>query len=181
MQREDFEQLKNFILDKNEYFSYGFANAYKDETSNSIWVDKDSDKLKLLSADNLGNYFYLKAEPSAKYIPKEKERLSDVGTQRLSFLDQHTIHLIAIVSKADSYLLIENLRNTFMMFEPFSVVCISSIAHREDIIISELQGLESRDIQATLQRLCTETIVKMTLEVSKVFVPSNCIVNPIKN
>lgn len=181
MQREDFEQLKNFILDKNEYFSYGFANAYKDDVSHSIWVDKGSDKLKLLPADNLGDYFYLKAEPSVKYIPKEKERLSDVGTQRLAFLDQHTVHLIAVVAKADSYLLIENLRNTFMMFEPFSVVPAQSTMHREDIIVSELQGLESRDIQATLQRLCTETIVKMTLEVSKVFVPSNCIINPIKS
>jgi hypothetical protein len=60
------------------------------------------------------------------------------------------------------------------------VVPISSQWNREIVIADELQGMKQDDIRASLQRLKNETIVKLQLSVSKEYVPSNCIVNPIK-
>lgn len=50
MKTGDFEQLKDFILDKNTYFSTGFANAVKDAEIQAIVV-KDGNEMKRLLPD----------------------------------------------------------------------------------------------------------------------------------
>ena len=37
----DFTALKDFILEHNNYFSTGYANAYKDENTHAVWVKSD--------------------------------------------------------------------------------------------------------------------------------------------
>ncbi|MBZ0099512.1 MAG: hypothetical protein K8F30_10525, partial [Taibaiella sp.] len=87
MLQQDFEQLKDFILLRNTYFNTGFANAYKDDTTHAVWVRQGSDMKRLLPADTLGNYFYLRNDAWMKHEAKEPERMTDTGTQRLTFLD----------------------------------------------------------------------------------------------
>lgn len=175
MQQKDFETLKDFILQKNSYFSAGFANAFKDETTRTILVQDGSDMKMLLPNDTLGNYFYLRNDSSFSYDAAEAQRLADGGSQRLSFNDMILVYLVAVVKNADAYLLIENLRNTCMLYDDMNVQPVSSVWKRELVLIEELQKMKADDIAASLQRLKDETIVKISLAVSKLFIPANCI------
>lgn len=180
MQKQDFELLRSFIHNKNNYFHHGFANAFRSDATGAIWVQKYNDMQCLLPDDTLGNYFYMRAEQTVKHEPQPAERLSDGGTQRLSFLDSATVYLVAIVHNADEYLLIENLRNAAMAYEDMNVIPTSSNSNREYVIADELSKMRTDDVMAALKRLTTQTVVRLTLQVSKTFVPSNCIVNPVK-
>lgn len=180
MQKQDFEQLRSHIHNRNNYFHHGFANAFRSDATGAIWVQKYDDMQCLMPDDTLGNYFYLRNEQLVKHEPREAERLSDGGTQRLSFLDSTTAYLVAIVHNADEYLLIENLRNAAMAYEDMNVIPLSSNSNREYIIADELSKMRTEDMQAVFKRLTTQTIVRLTLQVSKTFIPSNCIVNPVK-
>lgn len=178
MIQDDFEQLKDFILLKNKYFQRGFANAYKDDVTNDVWVKDGKDMKKLLPADSMGNYFYMRNEAWLKHEAKEPERLTDTGSQRLTFLDTMNLQLVAIVNNADAYLLIENLRNTALMYEKLNVVPVTSSWNREQVVATELSKMKIGDVHAALQRLKNETIIRLSLSVSKMFIPANCITEP---
>lgn len=180
MQQADFEKLKAYILERNTYFSKGFANASKDELTGKVLVGNGSDKLVLLPADTLGNYCYIRNDAQMKHVPQETQRLTDSGTRRLTFNDTITAYLVAIVKNADAYLLIENLKNTCMAYANMNVVPVNSSWNREQVLYDELQGMKQDDIRAALQRLKQETVVRLQLVISKEYIPSNCIVNPIK-
>ena len=179
MKQQDFEELKDFILSKNEYFTEGFAFAYKDDITHTVQVKGAKDVKRLLPSDVLNNYFYLRNEPQLKHEPKDSERLTDNGAQRLTFLDTQIIHLVAIVNNADAYQLVENIRNTAMMYEAFNVRPMTTSWNREQIVFSELSKMGAVDVNAALQRLKNETVVRIQLSISKIHIPSSCITNPI--
>lgn len=179
MQQKNFEDFKDFILSKNAYFTQGFALAYKDDVTHTVQVREGKDVKRLLPADTLSNYFYLRNEPQLKHESKEPERLTDNGTQRLTFLDTQVAHLVAVVNYADAYQLVENLRNTAMMYEGLSVRPTATSWNREQIVTSELFNMSQADITAALQRLKDETVVHVQLVISKTYIPTNCIINPI--
>jgi hypothetical protein len=181
MLQQDFEQLKDFILQKNPYFSKGFANAYKDDTTNAVFVKDGKDIQRVMHADTLGNYFYLRNDAWTKHETKEPERLTDTGAQRLTFLDTMSVQLVAIVSNADAYKLIDNLRNTAMMYPKLDVIPVASSWNREQVVSTELAKMTAEDIHAALQRLSNETIVRIALSVCKSFAPVNCIIDPFNN
>ena len=179
MLQQDFEHLKDFILEQNEYFNNGYANAYKDDITHAIIVKQGKYIERVLPADKLGNYFYLRNDAWTKYEAKEKERLTDTGSQRLTFLDTMSVQLVAVVKDADPYLLIENLRNTAMMYRGMNVEPVTGSWNREQVIITELAKMPVDDVSAALKRLTNETIVRVALSVSKVFIPGNCITSPL--
>lgn len=178
MLHHDFEQLKDFILENNNYFRAGFANAYKDDVSNAVWVKEGKDFKKLLPTDTLGNYFYLRNDAWLRHETKEPERLMDTGTQRLAFLDTMSVQLVAVVNSADAYKLIQNLRNTVMMYSALNVVPVTTSWNREQVVSTELAKMPMEDVNVALQRLKDETIVRLALSVSKSFIPSDCIIEP---
>lgn len=178
MQYHDFEQLKDFILAQNTYFLHGFANAYKDDTTHAVWVKNGKDMQCVMPADTLGNYFYLRNDAWLKHEAREPERLTDTGTQRLAFLDTMSTQLVAVVANADACKLIHNLRNTVMMYDKLNVVPVTSSWNREQVVATELAKMRVEDINASLQRLKDETIVRIGLSVSKSFIPSDCITEP---
>lgn len=180
MNKADFEAFKYFILGKNPYFNRGFANVYKDDTTKAICAREGKDFTVVFPSDTLGNYFYLRNDTGLKHEAMPAERVSDNGTQRLMFLDSMTLQLVAVVKNADEHLLIENLRNTAMQYQLLYAEPLSSKWNREQVVIEELAGMKSEDIQAALQRLKNETIVRLSLKLSKVFVPGNCINDPVK-
>lgn len=180
MQACDFEALKDFILGKNTYLHNGYANAFKDDVTKRILAAKGSDYISLLPDDTRGNYCYLRNDTIMQFTPQLQERLTDAGTQRLSFLDNIIVALVAVVHNADALKLVENLRNTCMVYEGLNVQPLSANWNREQVITEELAGMKAEDIAATLKRLKDETIVKLNLRVSKLFVPSACIVDVCK-
>lgn len=178
MLSEDFEELKDFILQQNPYFNTGYANAYKDDTTHAVWVRQGKDLQRIMPADINGNYFYLRNDSWLKHEAKEPERLTDGGSQRLSFLDMMSVQLVAVVNNADAYKLVQNLRNTAMLYSKLNVVPVSSSWNREQVVATELAKMRIEDVNATLQRLRDETIVRLSLNVSKLFIPANCIIEP---
>ncbi len=178
MLQQDFEELRDHILQQNKYFNKGFANAFKDETTNAIFIKEGKDLRRVMYTDGLGNYFYLRSDAWTKHEAKEPERLTDNGIQRLSFLDTMSVQLVAVVNNADAYRLIENLRNTVMLYEPLSILPVTSSWNREQVVATELSKMPMEDINAALQRLTDETIVRLSLSVSKIFIPDNCISEP---
>lgn len=178
MLQQDFEKLKEHILAENKYFRAGYANAYKDDTTHEIWVREGKDVKRIMPADSLDNYFYLRNEAWTKYEAKEPQRLTDTGTQRLSFLDTMSVQLVAVVNNADAYRLIENLRNTVLMYEGLNVVPVTGSWNREQVVATELAKMRIEDVNGALQRLKDEIIIRLSLSVSKNFIPANCISEP---
>lgn len=172
--------FKDYILSKNTYFDKGYANAFKDENTSGIYVRDNSSLISLFPNDRLGNYFYLRNDTTLQFTLRAQENLTDFGLGRLGFLDTMTVYLVAIVKNADVHTIINNLRNTAMMYNKISVVPISAIWNREQIVIEELRGLEPAEIAGTLQRLKNEIIVRLQFTISNVFAPSKCIDNPCK-
>lgn len=177
MQACEFEALKDFILAKNTYLHNGYANAFKDDVTKRILATKGSDYINLLPDDTKGNYCYLRNDTIMQFTPQLQERLTDAGTQRLSFLDNIIVTLVAVVQDADALKVVENLRNTCMMYEALNVQSLSANWNREQVITEELNGMRAEDIAAALKRLKDETIVKLTLRISQLFTPSSCIVD----
>lgn len=180
MQSCDFEALKDFILGKNTYLNSGYANAFKDDATKRILAVKDSDYISLLPDDTKGNYCYLRNDTIMQFTPQLQERLTDAGTQRLSFLDNIIVTLVAIVHDADALKIVENLRNTCMTYGALNVQPLSANWNREQVMTEELNGMRAEDIAAALKRLRDETIVKLTLRISQIFTPSSCIVDVCK-
>lgn len=178
MLKDDFELLKDFILEQNSYFNAGFANAFKDEVNGMVFAMDGKDRKPLLPADNMGNYFYLRNDTWARHEAKETEKITDTGTQRLTFLDTMSVQLVAVVNRADAYRLIENLRNTALMYQQLNVVPVTSSWSREQVLATELARMRPEDVNATLQRLKEETIVRLALAVSTTYIPSTCIAQP---
>lgn len=176
----DFEQLKDYILSKNTYLHRGFAHAYKDTVLHAIHVKDGNGLINVLPNDSFWNYFYLRNEHGIRHEALPAERLSDSGAQRLSFLDTITVYLVVVVKDAEPFQLIENLRNTAMGYPSLNVIPVSSNWNREQVLMEELAGRKQDEVLAVLQRLTNETIVKLTLNISKQFVPGNCINNPCK-
>jgi hypothetical protein len=175
MLHQDFEQLKDFILARNNYFNKGYANAFKDTATNAVCIKQGGDMQVLLPNDTLGNYCYLRSDQQLKYEAQFVERATDNNAQRLTFTDTVTVYLVAIVKDADPHLLLQNLRNTVMMYTALNVVPVAGNYNREQVVAEELSRMKHEDVSAALQRLKDETIIKLTLSVSKSFIPSNCI------
>jgi hypothetical protein len=173
---QHFENLKEFILSKNAIFHKGFANAYRDELRNAIYARTEQELIAVLPNDSLGNYFYLRHEDTIQHEALQAERLADSGSGRLSFLDIATIQLVAMADKACAYTMVENLRNTLMMYEGMNAQPTSSLVESSKVIMAELPRNEQQ--LAILQRLKNETIVRITIKATTLFTPSNCINNP---
>lgn len=174
MNKLDFEQLADYILLCHKDFTKGFANAFKDDINNAIWVRYGFDPKCLLPSDVYAGYFYLRNDSAFKYEPKQDERITDSGTQRLTFLDSITVNLVALIDNADEFDLIEKLRDICMSYEEMNVIPSSANWSREQIIADELKGMQRDDVSAVLQRLRNHTVVRLVLNVSKPFVANNC-------
>jgi hypothetical protein len=177
MVSNDFELLKDYIIDRNKYFNRGFANAFTNEKNGRVLVKNGRDYMELLPSDRLSNYFYLRNDPTIKHALGA--RLEDFGGI-YSYNDTLNICLVAVVNDADAYQLINNLRNTVLFYKPLSITATQSAFNRIQVLSSELKGVEEEDLIGALQRLKNETIVSVTLQVTKEFNPNRCIENPCK-
>jgi hypothetical protein len=180
MQACDFEAIKDFILSKNTYLHHAYANAYKDERTKMLLAKNWHDVISMLPDDTKGNYCYLRVDTTIKHEPQVQERVSDNGAQRLVFLDTVTLYLVVVVDDADAYKLLNNLRNTCMMYEDMDLQPTASNWNREQILMEEMAGMRGEDITAALQRLKNETIVKLTIKASAQYIPSTCITDTCK-
>jgi len=173
-----FEQLRDFIKLKNPCFQTGYANAYKDSLTSGIYAKTEKGIKSIFPNDNDGNYFYLRSDPNATF--NSKTGLTDCGIGRFNFDDRLSVYLVAIVRDADSYALIENLRNTALLFGGANAIPTGAMWQRENVVITEMQGFEPEEVSKALQRLKKETIVRITLQFNTEFIPNTCLIDPCK-
>lgn len=177
----DLIAFKDYILTENTYFKSGYANAVKDLETNRLFAYDDKGKrVEIFPTDNKGNYFFLRSDGDFRFDPRAAEKVADCKAQRVSFLDSLTIQLIAVMNKADEFILIENLRNTCMGYTALDVIPTAASYNRENIVTQELRGLKRPDIDAALARLKNQSIVRLTITVYKLFIPGNCVTDPCK-
>ncbi len=174
----NFEDLRDYILDKNPYFKQGFANAFKVKNigndSNGVIFSKNKggDLVAVSPQDTFGNYFYLRNE--------EGINLKAVGQMTAEYplyTDEITVHCVGFLKDADSFLVVNNVRNTLLMYKnnAFRAFPNKSVWNREQIIIEELSGVRDEDIAAALQRLNNYTVFKITFVLTAPFIVSTCI------
>jgi len=178
MTTKDFEGLRDYILSKNKYFSNGFFNAFTDSKSNSVYAYENGVLKSIFPEDNLGNYFYLRNDPNVKF--SAKTGYEDCGVGKLNFDDSLTVYLVAIVNDADEFELINNLRNTVLSAKSLIAIPTAAMWQTENVLIDEMKGFEDSEIIDALARLKNQKMVKLTLTISKEYVPNTCITNPCK-
>jgi hypothetical protein len=178
MTSQDLESFKDFILERNPYFSTGYANAFKDGETSGIYARVNGNLKSIFPDDRVGNYFYLRNDPNAQFI--SKSGLSDCGSDKAIYDDRLTVYLVAIVNDADEFSLISNLRNTSLLNKGMIVIPTGAMWLRENVVLTEMSGFEDEDKMKALARLKGQTIVRLQLQVTKEFIPSKCIINPCK-
>lgn len=173
----DFEALRDFILLKNPYFQKGFANAFKENVTNTVLSRQKSGDLLIVSPqDSYGNYFYIRNDEGIVHQPKQGIMQSGAG--RTSYMDTLRVNIVGIIKDGDPLLVTDNIINTFAMYDPGKdtiITLVSSNWNREQIIISELAGMEANDIAGALQRLGSHLVFRTTALFQKLRVPTSCI------
>lgn len=176
MRTADFEALKNHILKLNGYFTTGFANAFKDTQTSAIYTRVNGNLKAIFPEDRLGNYFYIRNEPQATFTAKLG--YEDCGPGRAAYDDRLTAYLVAIVQDGDEYEMIANLRNSVLRYKEMFVVPVGAIWQRENVVITEMQGFEDSEILTALTNLKGQAIVRVQLQITKEYLPNNCITEP---
>lgn len=169
MTRSDLTAFMKHILDNNDYFAAGYANVYRDEQGRVL-----SGETLLMPNDTLGNYFYLRHDGDGRLTAKVSERAADCGPARVAFDDTITMQIIAVVKDADEFIVRNNLINTCMTYG-VSVIPTSFNLSREQIVAAELRGMPATGIQAALARLGDWSIIRLTINFLKQYIPSNCV------
>lgn len=178
MTSNDWEDLKTYILSRNEYFTIGFANAFKDGESSHIYAKTKGGLKAIFPEDTLGNYFYLRTDPSVSFI--QKVGYEDCGAGK-SILDYRAVlFIVCVIKDADEYTIIQNLINTCVGFKSMNIIPVSAIWLRENVVLAEMSGFDEEKILRTLTRLKSETIVRIQFQANKEYIPNTCINNPCK-
>jgi hypothetical protein len=180
MTSKDFESLRDHILTLNPYFTLGFANAYKDTLTDAIYSREKGNTKVVFPEDRLGNYFYLRNDPNSSFVSTQGTQ--DCAFGKASYDDRLTVYLVAIVSNADEFELINNLRNSCLRFGNMNVIPTNAMWQRENVMLTEMQGFDESEIAKALTNLKNDTtIVRIQLQITKQFIPSKCINNPCKD
>lgn len=178
MTTKDFDRIKDYILAKNKYFTAGFANAFTDTLTEGVYTRVNGDLKSIFPDDRLGNYFYLRNDPSVTFTAKPGYQ--DCGPGKAIYDDRFTVYLLASVRDADELTLLNSLRNTLVGYKDAVIVPVSAITQRENAVITEMAGFEEETIVSALEDLKKETIIRIQLQVTMEYIPNNCIISPCK-
>lgn len=163
-------ELRDYVLEKNTYFSKGFSLVYQDE---GVWYGED-DKTAVFPADNIGNYFYFRLPSDVGLAINDAYKIGNCLTPVVA---SASVIVVAFVKDADTDLLVTNLVNTFQ--SKSGVGFNSAIISNEKAVRQELSFLSGDNLNSALARIPKNTAivsVNITLTVPLAF--NNCIVQP---
>lgn len=179
--KQHLDKLAAHILAQNPYLSCGYGLAWIDPQKGGVYGYKsaakgDFERVAVFPNDRGGPCFYLRPEMQANYRESEETSLSDCAS---GTMQENSVFLVAFVDRADPYELIENLLHTLAAFS--GVRLSGSDWNRESVAIRELQGLDKKDIEATLARLGRYAIVSVsfTLSTPILFQGQSCRQSPV--
>lgn len=161
-------ELKDYILQYNTYFSKGFADVY--QTPTGIIANSEP----VFPADNLGAYFYLRIPDrlSTDFASAYKVDDCDAG-----FALTAAMVLVACVPQGDRDVLLNNMLTTLQKFAGVRVT--GAISKGEYVIKQELALRDKEEIENAMQNMNT-TIVSVLFTFSAIVKPQklNCLPNP---
>lgn len=178
MTSEDFISLKDFILEKNTYLNKGYHDAFRDK--GKILSPKGKDFISVFPADTKGDFLYLRVDGEISANENSGGKTMGCGTGRIMFEDTTTVYLVAIVNDAEPFKLLNNLRNTCMLFSEMSVVPNQFLLVKEEVVRAEMTGAKSTEIDTALKNLKSQTIIRLRLSITKNYTAKDCITNPCK-
>lgn len=183
MIKADLNTLTDYILSKNSYLDKGYYNAYKDDDTKQVFVDKDSgDKYSVFLNDNKGNYFYIRDNGRIKNNASFSQRITDCSSPRLTYQDTLDAYIVLILeSKYDPYIVMNNIRNTLSGYSDLNVILKDTETNKETVVSSEMSGAKAEDLKSALQRLKGKTVLRMRMDIIKIVIPNDCILNPCIN
>lgn len=181
MTAQDFISFRDFVLSKNTYLQTGYALAFKEGTTNTIFERSGTDFKAVFPRDDKANYFYLRVDSPVSFTPNINKRSTDSGPGRIGFDDSLQVQLVAIVRDADEWTVLNNLRNTAMQYTGMDMIPTAGLTIRELVVLQELAGVEDDTMLKALANLKNQTIVRLTLTIRKEYIPSSCINTPCKN
>ncbi len=179
MFKQALNRIKAHIEATNPYFQHGFAAAWQDEETGGIFARDRSELASIFPSDRLGDYFYLRDEKTAAIAGGPQHSTGGCCPDGGATLTG-SVHLVAIVRKADADVLAENLINALALHTDDAISLTSVLWNREDVTEREMERANKEDFFAALQRLTDETIVSITfsLSVEMDFRAADCFPNP---
>ena len=179
MWHKELNNLKDFILENNKYFSEGFADCWQDPIEGKIYRGFGEQTATVFPADNLGNYFYLR--PAQKLNFKINSAYAVSETTK-GYEINESIILVACVQKADNDILLKNILYTLNGFFGNKVAFQSAVYENNAVVIQELSKLSKQERITALSRVPSNTtFVSVTFGLFEGFIQQNltCLKNPI--
>jgi hypothetical protein len=161
--------LKDYIAQKNTYFTTSYDDVYMDETTGIV-----ANSLPVFPNDKLGNYFYLRLPNQSRFDYNPVNRITDCSNTPAVVSE---ITLVACARNASADRLMTNLLNTISSYN--ADVRFTTCTYRsEDVVLRELSRMKKENIDAALQRLGNHTIVSVNFSLSVNFTLTKCILDP---
>lgn len=171
MLKSHIEDIKDYMLEENDYFQNGFCNVYQNEEKGVVL----SGDVPVFSAD-FGNYFYLRLPTNVSFTNGGAYMISD-SIKGLGLSAQ--VVLVAVYQNGDSDKLLNNIVNTLQgkCGENIDFTSASYIA--EEVIRQELSFMPQESRETALANLPPDlTIVSLAFTYTIPFIYSRCIENP---
>lgn len=179
MKRSDFISLRDHILSMNEYFNSGYDLVIKDSEDGILYYEI-GDKRKIVFPDDTnGNYFFMVLDGQIKFDSRNSDKINDCGGKVYS--DQSNLILVCVVRDADEWSLLANMRNTIAKFKGFTLTVSGAQLDREEVVYNIMKNTGEQATIRALSRMKNETIISLTINASKNFIPNGCIVDVCKN
>jgi hypothetical protein len=168
-------ELKDYVLEKNNYLLQGYSNVYTDEQTGVVHEDK-----AIFPADNMGNYCYLRMAGALSFDYDKVYNLSDtingVGLKA-------QVNLVASVKDADNGKLLANMVNTIRAYQKYHVRLTTALCQPEAVIMQELAKINRNLLLGALQRTKHDDAlvsVSFIVTIPFQFIPTDCLTNPCK-
>lgn len=173
MTTEDIKGLIQHILASNTYYSKGYGIAFK--AGGMVVTKVNEDYTVVFPNDYDGNYFYIRHDGDIRFNEDRRLATGNCGVNRTGFIDTEPAILVAVVQKADEYTVLNNLRNAMLSYSALDVVPTGAQLVAETVIEEEIDEPEE-----ALARLKGQCIIKVRLNISNIYVGSDCILDPCK-
>lgn len=168
-------ELKDYVLEKNNYLLQGYSNVYTDEQTGIVHEGK-----AIFPGDNMGNYFYLRMASPLSFDYDKVYNLADtingVGLRTQA-------NLVASVKNADNGKLLANMVNTIRAYQRCHIKFTNALCQPEAVVMQELAKVDRSLLLGALQRTkYNDALVSVSfiITIPFQFIQTDCLTNPCK-
>lgn len=148
------EHIKQNLLDRLNFFNYGFADLYMDHSAKRLISLEQKESVAYGIDDRFGNYFYLRNDGNVRISQGER-----IIASSKNLLLSNSIVLVANVSNVHPEKLLECILNYLGVQD--DVMINSAQITNEKVVDSEYPLLEREEKNKILSQLHNRTLVKI--------------------